>query len=171
MERINIKNFQDKIKEAAYCAVVFSSKDCPPCDFHKESIEKVTSMFPDVVFYEFYRDQINSKEILDKHRVKLIPRTIFFKDGVEVGRTLLEKTPQKIAFFVNQLMTQGRVIDPEDAEEICILMDKVIAAKDWEITHDNFEEKSSQIREITEKVMEDVTDWPSTSIEDIKRYV
>ena len=169
MELLNVKDFDEAIKEGYVC-VVFSSKDCPPCEYLKNSLVKLN--YPNVKLYEFHVAQLGAEPLTKKYHVSFVPRTIVFQDGKEVARFLLQHTVDDLQRFFQEIMSTGRFLfDPQDSEEICRFHMLVQDALDWDwkgMTQEKKTDKANEWIEIADDIRDKEPRWRLLSLEEVK---
>lgn len=171
VERLNSHNFESAIA-GALSVVVFGTKNCVPCQELKENL----SSFPQLRVLEFHVGQISDSDIVNKYRVKFLPRGIFFKDGKEVGRFLGWKTIETLTSFMDEIQSTGRLnCDPQDLEERSNFINRVKDCLGWvfnrDFPYDQWPAKIAEWEDLAEKTIAANPGWLWMTDDMIKSFL
>lgn len=142
---LTVDDFEKTIGQSRYVFILFSADNCPPCDALKETLERVIPDFPNILFLNFHKDQLGAERIRKEHLVGLPPRSIVFKDGVEVGRIFNNRTEDNLRNLLVELVSAGRILSTtDDAEEVSRFYHRVMTAMDIDWSKFKGEERSEK---------------------------
>lgn len=71
--------FKNLIKNQARVALDFYSDDCPPCEKLAPLYERMSGIYPDVVFVKMFRQE--NRELAAEFDISSSPSVVFFNDG------------------------------------------------------------------------------------------
>ncbi len=176
MDRLTPKNFFGEVAREQYSVVVFSSLDCLPCSLLKESIGHLIDIPEAIRFYEYQAKQLGSEDIVNSCRIGIIPRTVVFYKGQEVGRFLGYRSPPEILSLLESLMINGKLLSEEnDAEEVSYFYQKVMEALDWNFRRDfareEWETKGQYLMELAHKLISKDKEWSTRTIAQLKGII
>ncbi len=87
MQTVNAANFDEEvIKSEMPVLVDFYADWCGPCKFLSPILEEVETVTPMVKFVKINTDA--NMELAVEFKIRSIPTTILFKDGVELARSV-----------------------------------------------------------------------------------
>lgn len=175
MERIMPRTFDNAINAEGLTFILFSSKNCEPCDKLKESIKIVQKEYPEIKYYEFQKDQLGSDEIIKKYYINFIPRVIFFKKGAEVGRLLLYKSPELLRKYIKEVIDTGVILsDPQDVDEVTRFgnsLKKHLPFALKSLPAEQMEKNCEKWSEITYDIIEKYPNWRFLTDEQLTKII
>jgi len=164
--KLNIKNFDSVVSEKNhYSCVLFTTKNCPPCEHLKSTIISIEDDYEEVKFYTFDINQLGAKELLSKQRVNFVPRMVTYIDGKDVGRFLwanypLEYYQRCLEFLLDQLIETGRFLTAKsDVDEICLFRNRVMESMNWDGRGKNRIEKAEKMTTIADWIVDRDRNW------------
>ncbi len=100
MEKLNNKNFDEKIATDKLTLVDFSATWCGPCKMFKPIIEQLEGNMPEVNFYNADIDDCD--EIAKRFRIFSVPTLILFKNGEKVDLSVGLLSYDDLELFVKK---------------------------------------------------------------------
>lgn len=100
MEKLNNKNFDEKIATDKLTLVDFSATWCGPCKMFKPIIEQLEENMPEVNF--FNADIDDCDEIAKRFRIFSVPTLILFKNGEKVDLSVGLLSYDDLELFVKK---------------------------------------------------------------------
>lgn len=100
MEKLNNKDFDEKIKGDKLTLVDFSASWCGPCKMFKPIIEQLEENMKDVNF--FNADIDDCDEIAKRYRIFSVPTLILFKNGEKVDLSVGLLSYDDLEMFVKK---------------------------------------------------------------------
>lgn len=100
MEKLNNKNFDEKIAGDKLTLVDFSATWCGPCKMFKPIIEQLEENMPEVNF--FNADIDDCEEIAKRYRIFSVPTLILFKNGEKVDTSVGLLPYEDLELFVKK---------------------------------------------------------------------
>lgn len=100
MEKLNNKNFDEKIAGDKLTLVDFSATWCGPCKMFKPIIEQLEEAMPEVNF--FNADIDDCEEIAKRYRIFSVPTLILFKNGEKVDTSVGLLPYEELELFVKK---------------------------------------------------------------------
>ncbi len=104
MESLTKEDFEKKVLKRKNMTVVdFSGKDCQPCVRLKPVMEKISKIYKDKDYINFYIiDMKGNEEIFSKFGVMTIPHIIFFNKGEIIDELLGFKNEDAVLQFLKK---------------------------------------------------------------------
>ncbi len=104
MQEVSKKDFEKRVLKSKKMVVVdFSDKVCQPCQRLKPVFEKISKLYKDKDYIEFYTIEMKGNEpIFSKVGVMTIPHIIFFNDGKIVDELIGFKNEDTILQFLKK---------------------------------------------------------------------
>jgi hypothetical protein len=173
MELISIDKLNQVCAQDEFSFVIFGSLDCPPCAILKWTIEEVEDTYSAIKFYMFdVKESQETFELGKKYDIHFLPRSIIFRNGIECGRLLFEKTPDQLRYFLDPLFVGDRMpSDPQDSEAVTKLIAKTQKALGWNFRRDfpyeEWQGKGQELLGIAERVMLSSKYWGYLTEEEI----
>lgn len=100
MEKLNNKNFDEKIATDKLTLVDFSATWCGPCKMFKPIIEQLEANMPEVNFYNADIDDCD--EVAKRFRIFSVPTLILFKNGEKVDLSVGLLSYDDLELFVKK---------------------------------------------------------------------
>jgi thioredoxin-related protein len=120
-DRLKSVDFEDQINKDVITCVVFGSKTCKPCAQLQATINYIGEGEFDIEYYKFECRNTDEKTrgVVKKYEISTMPRTIFFKDGEEIGSFLGFAGQERTRGLIKHVLKNGKlVIDFDDSEKI-----------------------------------------------------
>lgn len=86
MEKINISEFETKIKLSEYVILDFSSPGCAPCKKIPPLIEEITNELNNININAYEINVVEEPKIAQKYFILGVPTIIILKNGKEIKR-------------------------------------------------------------------------------------
>ncbi len=104
MESLTKKDFDHKVLKSKKMVVVdFSGKDCQPCQRLHPIMKKISSLYKDKDYIDFYEIEMRgNEEVFSKLSIMTIPHIIFFHKGKQVDELIGFRSEETILDFLKR---------------------------------------------------------------------
>jgi len=104
METLTKEDFEKKVlKNKKMVVVDFSGKDCQPCQKLHPIMKKISDVYKDKNYIDFYEIEMKgNEEIFSKWSIMTIPHIIFFHKGKQVDELIGFRSEEAILDFLKR---------------------------------------------------------------------
>ena len=104
METITKEDFEKKVLKSKKMVVVdFSGKDCQPCIRLKPVMEKISDIYKDKDYIDFFIiDMKGNESVFSKFGIMTIPHIIFFNNGKQIDELIGFRNEEDILQFLKK---------------------------------------------------------------------
>ena len=104
MHKLAKEDFEQRVSKSKKMVVVdFSGKNCQPCQKLHPIIKKISEMYKDKDYIDFYEIEMKgNEEVFGKFSVMTIPHLIFFHQGKQMDDLIGFKSEDAILDFLKR---------------------------------------------------------------------
>ncbi|MEK6839310.1 MAG: thioredoxin family protein [Nanoarchaeota archaeon] len=104
MHQITKEDFEQKVKKSKKMVVVdFSGKNCQPCQKLHPILKKISEMYKDKDYIDFYEiDMKGNEDFFNKFGIMTIPHIIFFHKGKQIDELIGFRNEDTILNFLKK---------------------------------------------------------------------
>ena len=114
-EEINFSTLNDKVRNKESFILFIGAESCTHCDDYKRTLKSIKEDYEDIVFHYIDIDKLSveqKKELTNIVNYNGTPTTVFFKDGVEDGKSGYNRISGSMDYeYVIQKLKQNGYIE------------------------------------------------------------